>query len=145
MKAFYVPVALLTTILFFSIFTGSYVQRSTQKWIVLLEQCDGFLREEQWERTENLLTRAYEGWQAHSTTFHMLLEHRDLEEAENLFSGAFAACRDRNSEDLTILLHQLNSQQKHKKPTSKISSNHLLLHFSSLSWTAKFGIIFAEG
>ena len=126
MKAFYVPVALLTTILFFSIFTGSYVQRSTQKWIVLLEQCDGFLREEQWERTENLLTRAYEGWQAHSTTFHMLLEHRDLEEAENLFSGAFAACRDRNSEDLTILLHQLSSQLLFLAETQKANIKNIL-------------------
>ena len=126
MKAFYVPVALLTTILFFSIFTGSYVQRSTQEWIVLLEQCDGFLREEQWERTENLLTRAYEGWQAHSTTFHMLLEHRDLEEAENLFSGAFAACRDRNSEDLTILLHQLNSQLLFLTETQKANIKNIL-------------------
>ena len=110
MKALFIPVALLTIILSFSIFTSSYVRQCTQEWIFLLDQCEGFLREEQWERTENRLTSAYEGWQQHATTFHMILEHRDLEEAENLFSGAFAACRDRNSEDLTIFLHQLNSQ-----------------------------------
>ena len=126
MKALYIPVALLMSILFLSIFTGSYVQQRTQEWIILLEQCDGFLREEQWERTENLLTRAYDGWQQHTTTFHMLLEHRDLEEAENLFSGAFAACRDRNSEDLTILLHQLSSQLLFLAETQKANIKNIL-------------------
>ena len=126
MKALYLPIVLLVTILFFSIFTGSYVQQRTQEWIVLLEQCDGFLREEQWERTENLLTRAYEGWQQHATTFHMLLEHQDLEEAEMLFSGAFAACRDRNSENLAILLRQLSSQLLFLAETQKANIKNIL-------------------
>ena len=126
MKAFYVPVALLTTILFFSIFTGFYVRQSTQEWIVLLEQCDGFLREEQWERTENRLTKAYESWHQHTSVFHMILEHRDLEEAEKLFSGAFAACRVRNSEDLTIILHQLSSQLLFLAETQRADIKNIL-------------------
>lgn len=110
MKALYVPATLLTLILLFSVFTGVYVRQCTQDWVLLLEQCEGYLREEQWERTEDRLSRAYEGWQQHSVSLHIILEHRDLEDAEKIFSGAFAACRDRNSEDLTILLRQLISQ-----------------------------------
>ena len=126
MKALYIPVALLTIILCFSIFTDSYVRGHTQEWSFLLDQCEGFLREEQWERTENRLTRAYEGWQQHTTVFHMILEHRDLEEAEKFFSGAFAACRDRNSEDLTIILHQLSSQLRLLAETQEANIKNIL-------------------
>lgn len=126
MKAFYIPVILLTIILLFSIFAGVYVQQCTQDWVLLLEQCEGFLREEQWERTEDRLAKAYEGWQQHKVGFHIILEHRDLENAEIIFSGAFAACRDRNSEDLSVLLRQLISQIHFLAETQKADIKNIL-------------------
>ena len=126
MKALYIPVTLLTLILLFSVFTGVYVRQCTQDWVLLLEQCEEFLREEQWERTEDRLTRAYESWQEHSVTFHIILEHRDLEEAENIFSGAFAACRDRNGEDLSVLLRQLTSQILYIAETQEADVKNIL-------------------
>ena len=58
MKAFYIPIALLSIILFTSVAAGSYTHQCTAQWITLLEQCEDYLHEEQWERTQERLLAA---------------------------------------------------------------------------------------
>lgn len=126
MKTFYIPLALLAALLLFSVITGSYVQQCTQEWTALLDQCDDFLREEQWERTENLLQETYRSWEKHTAIFHMILEHQDLDTAEQFFAGAFAACRQRSSTELQIYLYQLNSQFRFLAETQKADLKNIL-------------------
>ena len=126
MKAFYIPIALLSIILFTSVAAGSYTHQCTAQGITLLEQCEDYLHEEQWERTQERLLAAQEGWERHAAILHMILEHEDLEEAERLFSGAFAACREYDSTELRILLHQLRTQLDFLAETQKANLKNIL-------------------
>ncbi len=110
MKALYIPITLLAIILLSSLTSSAYLQQRTEEWITLLEQCEAFLSEEQWERTQDCLRTAHTSWEQHATVLHMILEHQDLDEAEQLFSGAFAACREQDTEEFRIFLHQLTTQ-----------------------------------
>ncbi|MBR3704987.1 MAG: DUF4363 family protein [Oscillospiraceae bacterium] len=126
MKAFYIPITLLTIILSCSVAASSYTRQCTADWIAKLEQCEDFLHEEQWERAQDRLLAAQKGWLQHATALHMILEHEDLEEAERLFSGAFAACREHDSTELRILLHQLITQLDFLAETQKANLKNIL-------------------
>ena len=110
MRALYIPIALLTIIIISSIAASYYTRQCTGEWIVMLEQCEDFLHEEQWERAYDRLLAAHGGWMQHTAMLHMILDHQALDDVEQFFSGAFAACRDHNGIDLRIFLCQLRSQ-----------------------------------
>lgn len=110
MKALYIPVALLALIVVSSLTTSAYLQQRTVEWTTLLQQCEDFLSEEQWERIQECLRTAHASWEEHDTILHMILDHDDLDEAEQLFSGAFAACQEQDREEFRIFLRQLTTQ-----------------------------------
>ena len=126
MRALCIPIALLSTILISSISAGYYTRQCTAEWIGMLEQCEDFLHEEQWERAHERLLATHSGWEQHAAALHMILEHQALDDVELLFSGAFAACRDHNSSDLRILLHQLRKQLTSLAETQETNLKNIL-------------------
>lgn len=110
MKAFYIPVGLLALILGFSLWTGRYVEQRTEHWTALLEATEEAARREDWGEAEARLDRAYEDWDGSQTFFHTIMEHDELDKAEDLFAGAFAVCRERDAADIHTLLAQLINQ-----------------------------------
>ena len=126
MKSFYIPLALLISVLFFSLITGSYVQRRTQEWNSLLEECSHSLQQEQWEETEDLLREALRAWDAHAALFHMFLDHEALENIDLLFSGASAACLQQDRVELQIFLYQLNAQFLFLADTQRATLKNIL-------------------
>ena len=95
-KAFYIPVGLLALILGFSLWTGRYVELRTQHWNALLEEIDSLAGQEDWDSSQ--------------TFFHTIMEHDELDKAEDLFAGAFAVCREEDGADFHTLLAQLINQ-----------------------------------
>ena len=126
MKALYIPLALLTIILLSSVTASFYISQHANEWSAILEQCEDYLHEEQWERAQDRLSAAHEDWKQHNAVLHMILEHQDLDEAERLFSGAFAACRERDSVELRILLRQLRTQLHFLAETQKADLKNIL-------------------
>ena len=100
MKAFYIPMGLLLVILSFSLWTGRYVEQHTERWNAMLEEIEDLARDEAWAEAEVRLETAYADWDASQTFFHTIMDHSELDEAENLFAGAFAVCRER---DLSLI------------------------------------------
>ena len=87
MKAFYIPVGLLAVILGFSLWSGRYVELRTQHWNTLLEEIDGLAGQEAWEQAGQKLEEAYADWNGSQTFFHTIMDHNELDEAEELFAG----------------------------------------------------------
>ena len=96
MRAFYIPLGLLAVILGFSLWTGRYVELRTEHWIALLEETEESARQEDWDSSQ--------------TFFHTIMEHDELDKAEDLFAGAFAVCREEDGADFHTLLAQLVNQ-----------------------------------
>lgn len=121
MKAFLIPSGLLIAILGFSLWAGRYVEARTAHWTALLEQTEQSAAQEDWEEAERRLTAAYRDWDSSQTFFHTIMEHDELDEAEKLFAGAFAVCREEDGADFHQMLSQLASQLRLLSETQSVS------------------------
>ena len=82
MKAFYIPAGLLIFILGFSLWAGRYVELRTEHWAAQLEAADAAGRQENWEEAGQRLFDAYQDWNSSQTFFHTIMDHDELDEAE---------------------------------------------------------------
>lgn len=126
MKAFYIPAGLLAAILGFSLWTGQFVEQRTTHWTDLLEETEHLAQQEDWKQAEKQLEKAYADWDSSQTFFHTIMDHDELDEAENLFSGAFAVCREEDSADFHMLLAQLMGQLRLLSETQSLSVKNVL-------------------
>lgn len=126
MKAFYIPAGLLAVILGFALWTSQYVEQRTAHWTALLEETEHLAQQEDWEKAEKHLEKAYADWDSSQTFFHTIMEHDELDEAENLFSGAFAVCQEEDSADFHMLLAQLMGQIRLLSETQSLSIKNVL-------------------
>ena len=110
MKHFYIPVGILAVILGFSLWAGRYVEQRTDHWNALLEQADREGRQENWSEARDRMDRIYADWQDSQTFFHIIMDHEELDKAEELFAGAFAVCREEDDADFHQFLAQLMRQ-----------------------------------
>lgn len=126
MKAFYIPAAVLAMILGFSLWAGQYVALCTGRWTALLEETDAAAMDEDWSGAAERLEQAYRDWDNSQTFLHTIMEHDQLDEAESLFFGAFAACREQDNEDFHIMLAQLIHQLRLLDEAQAISIKNVL-------------------
>ena len=126
MKAFYIPAGLLVLILGFSLWAGYYVEQRTDYWTALLEEIDATAQSEDWPAAADGLQRAYADWDRSQTFFHTIMEHDELDEAEDLFAGAFAMCREEDDADFHQLLAQLMKQLDLLAETQQTSVKNIL-------------------
>jgi len=110
MRALYVPAGLLALILGFSLWAGRYVEMRTEQWNAALELADQSAAQENWTEAARRLEQAYKDWDSSQTFFHTIMEHDELDKAEDLFAGAFAVCREEDGADFHTLLAQLVNQ-----------------------------------
>ena len=121
MKALYIPVGFLAVILGFSLWAGRYVDQRTDHWIAILDEVDAAAQQERWDEAADRLSSAYRDWDSSQSFFHTIMKHEDLDEAESLFAGAFAACREQDNEDFHITLAQLMCQLRLLAETQSVS------------------------
>ena len=126
MKALYIPMALLAVILVFSLWAGYYVDQRTNHWITLLEEVDKTAAEENWTEVDVLLRDAYEDWDASQQFFHTIMSHSELDEAESLFAGAAAVCKQQDDGEFHVLLAQLMKQMRLLAETQGVSVKNIL-------------------
>ena len=126
MKAFYIPVTLLAVILGFSLWTGQYVEQRTGRLASLLEETETLVQQEDWTQAEKRLEDAYVDWNTSQAFFHTIMDHSELDEAEELFAGAIAACREADGADCRIFLAQLNVQLRLLAETQCLSVRNVL-------------------
>lgn len=125
-KAFYVPVALMAAILAFSLWTGHYVEERTENWTAQLERADETAQGEDWPGAAEQMERIYASWNASQTFFHTIMDHEELDTAENLFAGALAVCQEQDGADFHLLLAQLVSQLEMLAESQSASIKNIL-------------------
>lgn len=126
MKACVIPIGLLAAILGFSLWAGRYVEVRTDHWIALLETADEAAAAENWREAEAQLQGAYRDWEDSQTFFHTIMAHEGLDEAETLFVGAAAVCRERDDADFHLMLAQLTAQLRLLAETQNASIRNVL-------------------
>lgn len=125
MKAFYIPAAVLAAILAFSLWTGRYVQQNTELWTAELAESGEAARTGDWPAAAERLEGAYRGWSRSQDFFHTIMDHAGLDEAEELFAGALAVCRERDEPDFHTLLSQLSVSLEMLSETQQLSLRNI--------------------
>lgn len=110
MKAFVVPTVLLISILLGSMWTGISIRQDAQQWVGELDALTEAQAWGDWAAVEERILTLYQEWNQRKTVLHTIIKHQDLAETEKLFEGAVAACREKDSVELHILLKQLETQ-----------------------------------
>ena len=126
MKAFMIPVGLLAVILGFSLWAGRYVELRTEHWSALLENAGRAAQMEGGDSAGERLEKIYADWDSSQTFFHTIMEHDELDQAEELFAGAFAVCREQDGADFHTMLAQLMNQLKLLAETQSVSIKNIL-------------------
>lgn len=126
MKSLYIPLGVLAVILGFSLWSGRYVEQRTEQWNSLLEQVDQAGRQEDWAAARDQMEGVYRDWQSSQTFFHIIMDHDELDDAEDLFAGAFAMCREEDDADFHQLLSQLRTQLNLLSETQQASIKNIL-------------------
>ena len=107
MKVFYLPAGVLALILAWSLWAGRFLEMRTEHWTALLAGVSQAAEAEDWSGASRALRQAYEDWDRDQTFLHTILEHDALDEAEQLFAAAMAACRQEDGEEALIQIAQL--------------------------------------
>ena len=126
MKAFYIPIVLLASILCFSLWTGRYVQQQSDVWAAQLKIAAQHAQSNNWGKAADTIQQVYSGWNEQQFLFYTVMDHADLDEAQTLFAGSFAACQEQDSEDFHILLAQLSLQLQLLAETQDIRIENIL-------------------
>ena len=126
MKAFFIPSVTLAVILLISLWTGSYVNQLTEQWLTDLDSTGKMIDNGLWSDAQSQLLTVHQDWEHHQSSFHLFLEHQDLDAAEELFSGAIAACREENSTETLVWIHQLSTQLTFLAETQSVSIENIL-------------------
>ena len=121
MRALYIPAAVLAAILAFSLWTGRYVQRSTDAWTAALTESGEAARSEDWPAAGARLDEVYHSWTRAQGFFHIIMDHGELDEVEELFAGALAVCQERDEPDFHTLLSQLSAGLRMLSETQQMS------------------------
>lgn len=125
MKAFYLPAGVLALILAFSLWAGRFLEVRTEHWSGLLSEVSQAAEAEDWSRAGDALQRAYEDWDGDQTFLHTILEHDTLDDAEQLFSAAMAACQQEDSGEVLLQIAQLTGRLKQIAETQGVSIKNI--------------------
>lgn len=126
MKTCCIPLIILSAILLFSIFTNLYVQNSCSYWIDELEAVSELVDIAQWETAQKRTQDILQDWHRHGKIYHMLIEHQDLDEAEDLFYASMAAFHTKNTVESQINLYLLISQLRYIAATQDAALENFL-------------------
>ena len=126
MKALYLPALILSLLLGLSLWTGSYVSSRAEEWSRYLEEADRLAQLEQWDLAKAQIDAGYERWSDRQALLHIIMEHRELDEAEVLFAAAYAACDQQDVPDFHAALAQLLTQIRLLAETQQVSLQNIL-------------------
>ena len=126
MKELAAAAVLLVVLLAVSLWVGSGVQRATREWVVELEKLTEMAEDGSWSEMEARLFALYRDWARRGGSFHLVMEHRDLDEVEELFAGAVAACAECDGVEFRMHIERLRTRLMFLAETQQMSLKNIL-------------------
>ena len=109
----YIPLGILSAILFFCVWSGMYLSVRTQQWNAQLDYVETLVRREEWDGAWTALSADYTDWYASHNLLHVVCRHDAVDNAEELYRRCLILIQEQDSDsfltDLTSLRHQLES------------------------------------
>ena len=110
MKAYLLPIAILTGILGLALWNSAAITDCTARWQEQLQQADALAQAEAWTEALDTLSDSYADWSKRQTYLHIVVRHDALDEAESLYHRALSLATDRELPELRAELSALGDQ-----------------------------------
>lgn len=109
-KALLPPVAVLVSILAFSIWNSYSMTAKTDRWCSQLQQAITFANFENWAATESALAQSYADWSSCQTYLHIVSEHDAVDDAEAMYKRSMAFASVQESSEFHAEIADLQAQ-----------------------------------
>ena len=125
-KSWLIPAGILTSLLLFSFWTGTLMDRHTGRWREQLHRCDALAQSEQWPEASRALVESYQDWQTHRVWLHVLARHDIVDGAETMYTRAIAFSAAREPSEFRAGLADLDAQLELLAETERLSLQNIL-------------------
>lgn len=94
MKYFYLPAAILALLLGLSLWNAHAVEAETDAWCETVEAARAAARDGDFAAAEASMRTLGRDWQGRRRFYHSILEHDELDDAEELYARALSALEE---------------------------------------------------
>ena len=91
MKDLFIPAALLAALLALALWNARAVEKDVGPWCEILREASAAATREDWEAAKAHLDAFADSWQRRRTYYHIVLEHDELDDAEEFCARALSA------------------------------------------------------
>ena len=120
------PLALLFTILTFSLWNGTSISNEVSRWQQQLDHSDLLAQTEDWAGAVSVLTAGYNDWSQHQTWLHIVSHHTVIDDAESMYHRAIAFAAAREPSEFRAELADLRDQLGLLAETERFSLKNVL-------------------
>ena len=110
MRPICVTCSVLTALLAFCLINSVWLSHRCEEWNDSLLRIDTLARAESWDEAESQLEDVYADWQSVQIWLHIIIEHKELDEAESLFCRARVLAEEEDSVEFRAHIADLLSQ-----------------------------------
>ena len=123
----WVPPFLVLALLFGGAMANArYVAQSVEDWCAGVETTLTAAEAEDWSGALDALDAVYGDWDARQTYFHIMVEHDELDAAENLFAVSRSSIESEDTEELRTNAAELLTQLRLLREMEEISIRNIL-------------------
>ena len=123
----WVPPFLVLALLFGGAMANArYVAQSVEDWCAGVETALAAAETEDWSGALDALDAVYGDWDARQTYFHIMVEHDELDAAENLFAVSRSSIESEDAEELRTNAAELLTQLRLLREMEEISIRNIL-------------------
>ena len=109
MKAMKIPVAILAAILLAALADGFALTKQCEDWSAQAERMDRAAVQENWGQAQDSLDGLQESWAKWQTYLHILIDHAEIDHAEELISLCELHIEEKDTAALRVTVSQLRS------------------------------------
>lgn len=126
MKVFRIPCFILLLLLTFCLFNSHAVSHRCHDWTAQIHIIDRQVAQQHWDAAADDLKKLYEDWDTCQTWFHIVIEHKEIDNAEALLQRCIVLCQEQDNVEFRATLSDLRSQLMLLDEMERVSIKNIL-------------------
>lgn len=125
-KFFWIPFCILLLITASALLNAKFSTVCVDDWCASIKQSQSAAKNDRWQAARLALSAAHDGWSDHVTYFHIVLQHDELNDAEELFAQAESFLTQRDLAEFCACTAALCAQLQVLGEMQQISIKNIL-------------------
>ena len=125
-RFFWIPFLLLLALFSAALINAAAADSLVKGWCAQLDELQDTAQAEDWDGVRGGLAALHQGWDAHATYFHIILQHDELNEVESLLARADSFAFEQDEGEFRACVAELQSQLRVLSEMQEISIPNIL-------------------